>query len=171
MKAVESIPSLEDVRGEPGTNAGGMLEKVRQVMANLTSQHPRDIKIQDLLAVDTFTPQKVQGGLANEFSQENAVGIAAMVKADRLQMEAIAREFAQQIGVPVEVGGVEADMAIRGALTTPGTNKAPGHSGHGRRFDGRLHHQRRGTDPLHPPGRSGQHGHTPDPVGDGTARL
>ena len=41
MKAVESIPSLEDVRGEPGTNAGGMLEKVRQVMANLTSQHPR----------------------------------------------------------------------------------------------------------------------------------
>lgn len=123
MKAVESIPALEDVRGEPGTNAGGMLEKVRQVMANLTKQHPRDIHIQDLLAVDTFTPQKVQGGLANEFSQENAVGIAAMVKADRLQMEAIAREFGEQIGKPVEVGGVEADMAIRGALTTPGTNK------------------------------------------------
>ena len=123
MKAVESIPALEDVRGEPGTNAGGMLEKVRQVMANLTRQHPRDIHIQDLLAVDTFTPQKVQGGLANEFSQENAVGIAAMVKADRLQMEAIAKEFAAQIGVSVEVGGVEADMAIRGALTTPGTNK------------------------------------------------
>lgn len=123
MKAVESIPALEDVRGEPGTNAGGMLEKVRQVMANLTKQHPRDIHIQDLLAVDTFTPQKVQGGLANEFSQENAVGIAAMVKADRLQMEAIAREFGEQIGVSVEVGGVEADMAIRGALTTPGTNK------------------------------------------------
>ena len=123
MKAVESIPALEDVRGEPGTNAGGMLEKVRQVMANLTKQHPRDIHIQDLLAVDTFTPQKVQGGLANEFSQENAVGIAAMVKADRLQMEAIAREFGEQIGVPVQVGGVEADMAIRGALTTPGTNK------------------------------------------------
>ncbi len=123
MKAVESIPALEDVRGEPGTNAGGMLEKVRQVMANLTKQHPRDIHIQDLLAVDTFTPQKVQGGLANEFSQENAVGIAAMVKADRLQMEAIAREFGEQINVPVQVGGVEADMAIRGALTTPGTNK------------------------------------------------
>ncbi len=123
MKAVESIPALEDVRGEPGTNAGGMLEKVRQVMANLTKQHPRDIHIQDLLAVDTFTPQKVQGGLANEFSQENAVGIAAMVKADRLQMEAIAKEFGEQINVPVEVGGVEADMAIRGALTTPGTNK------------------------------------------------
>jgi hypothetical protein len=53
-------------------------------MANLTNKHPKDIKIQDLLAVDTFTPQKVRGGLANEFSQESAVGIAAMVQADRL---------------------------------------------------------------------------------------
>ena len=123
MKGVESLEAIEDVHGESGTNAGGMLEKVRIVMSNLTNKHPRDIKIQDLLAVDTFTPQKVQGGLANEFSQENAVGIAAMVQADRLQMEAIAREFSSQIGVTVRVGGVEADMAIRGALTTPGTNK------------------------------------------------
>lgn len=123
MNAVSSVDNVNDVRGEPGTNAGGMLEKVRQVMANLTGQLPKDIKIQDLLAVDTFTPQRVRGGLANEFSQENAVGIAAMVKADRLQMEAIAKECAERISVPVKVGGVEADMAIRGALTTPGTTK------------------------------------------------
>ena len=123
MDAVNAINDVEDVRGEPGSNAGGMLEKVRQVMANLTGKHPKDIKIQDLLAVDTFTPQKVRGGLANEFSQESAVGIAAMVKADRLQMVTIAKEFAEKIGVPVQVGGVEADMAIRGALTTPGTTK------------------------------------------------
>ena len=123
MTAVGSVSSVDDVHGEPGTNAGGMLEKVRQVMANLTGQHPREIKIKDLLAVDTFTPQKISGGLANEFSQENAVGIAAMVKADRLQMENVARECAERLGVPVRVGGVEADMAIRGALTTPGTAK------------------------------------------------
>ena len=123
MDAVNAIPEIEDIRGEPGTNAGGMLEKVRQIMANLTNKHPKDIKIQDLLAVDTFTPQKVRGGLANEFSQESAVGIAAMVQADRLQMVAIAKEFSEKIGVPVVVGGVEADMAIRGALTTPGTSK------------------------------------------------
>jgi diol dehydratase reactivase alpha subunit len=123
MAAVNAVTSVDDVRGEAGTNAGGMLEKVRQVMANLTGQHPRDVKIQDLLAVDTFTPQKVRGGLANEFSQENAVGIAAMVKADRLQMEAIAQECAERMGIPVKVGGVEADMAIGGALTTPGTTK------------------------------------------------
>ena len=122
MEAVNSIPVIEDIKGEPGTNAGGMLEKVRQVMSNLTNQHPKDIKIQDLLAVDTFNPQKVKGGLANEFSLESAVGIAAMVKADRLQMKMIAEELTDRLKIPVYVGGVEADMAIKGALTTPGTN-------------------------------------------------
>ena len=122
MYAVKSIDVIEDIKGEPGTNAGGMLEKVRQVMSNLTNQHPRDIKIQDLLAVDTYNPQQVKGGLANEFSLESAVGIAAMVKADRLQMQMIAEELTDKLKIPVYVGGVEADMAIKGALTTPGTN-------------------------------------------------
>ena len=122
MDAVRSIDVIEDIKGEPGTNAGGMLEKVRQVMSNLTNQHPRDIKIQDLLAVDTYNPQQVKGGLANEFSLESAVGIAAMVKADRLQMQMIAEELTDRLKIPVYVGGVEADMAIKGALTTPGTN-------------------------------------------------
>lgn len=123
MYAVSSVNEIIDVKGEPGTNAGGMLEKVRHVMSQLTNQHPSEIKIQDLLAVDTFVPQSVKGGLAKEFSLESAVGIAAMVKADRLQMQMIADELSDKLKVPVEVGGVEADMAIRGALTTPGTNK------------------------------------------------
>ena len=54
-----------------------MLNKVRRVMAGLTNKSPQDIKIQDLLAVDTFNPQKVVGGIADEFALENAVGIAA----------------------------------------------------------------------------------------------
>lgn len=123
MAAEAACDEIADVRGEAGTNAGGMLENVRLVMSRLTKKHPRDIKIQDLLAVDTFTPQQVKGGLANEFSQENAVGIAAMVQADRLAMQSIADDFARQVNIPVHVGGVEADMAIRGVLTTPGTSK------------------------------------------------
>ncbi len=122
MDAVRLCVPIQDVKGEAGTNAGGMLERVRQVMANLTKQKISDIKIQDLLAVDTFIPQKVKGGLAEEFSLENAVGIAAMVKADKLQMQMIADKLENELNVPVEVGGVEADMAIRGALTTPGSS-------------------------------------------------
>ena len=122
MDAMGKCHPVTDIVGEPGTNAGGMLEKIRHVMAELTGQHHGDIKIQDLLAVDTISPQKVTGGLAGEFSMESAVGVAAMVKADRLQMEVIAREMQEKLGVPVEVGGVEAEMAIKGALTTPGTD-------------------------------------------------
>lgn len=122
MEAVKFCVPIQDVKGEAGTNAGGMLERVRQVMAKLTKQKISDISIQDLLAVDTFIPQKVKGGLAEEFSMENAVGIAAMVKADKLQMQIIADKLQELLNVQVEVGGVEADMAIRGALTTPGSS-------------------------------------------------
>lgn len=123
MNAVTLSLPIEDIKGESGTNVGGMIERVRQVMSNLTDQNISDIKIQDLLAVDTFTPQNVKGGLAKEFSMENAVGIAVMVKADKLQMQMIAKELESILDIKVEVGGVEADVAIKGALTTPGTSE------------------------------------------------
>lgn len=122
MEAISVIQDIDDIQGETGTNAGNMLNNVRRVMAGLTNKAPKDIKIQDLLAVDTFNPQKVVGGIADEFALENAVGIAAMVKSDRLQMEMIANVLTEKLKVPVYVGGVEADMAIKGALTTPGTS-------------------------------------------------
>lgn len=123
MEAIGLCQPIEDVWGETGTNAGGMLEKVRIVMAQLTDKNPSEIKIQDLLAVNTFVPKKVVGGIANEFSMENAIGLAAMVKADKLQMESIAGEVEKTLNKKVVVGGVEAEMAILGALTTPGTDK------------------------------------------------
>ncbi|MCD2253152.1 diol dehydratase reactivase subunit alpha [Listeria marthii] len=122
MQAIMSLPKLDNASGEPGTNIGGMLEKVRQTMAGLTDKLPADIFIQDLLAVDTFVPVDVQGGLAGEFSMEQAVGIASMVKSDHLQMAAIASEIEQELNVSVKIGGAEAEAAILGALTTPGTN-------------------------------------------------
>ncbi|EAK8385705.1 diol dehydratase reactivase subunit alpha [Listeria monocytogenes] len=122
MQAIMSLPKLDNASGEPGTNIGGMLEKVRQTMAGLTDKLPADIFIQDLLAVDTFVPVDVQGGLAGEFSMEQAVGIASMVKSDHLQMAAIASEIEQELQVSFKIGGAEAEAAILGALTTPGTN-------------------------------------------------
>lgn len=123
MNHMDMCAPIVDIQGEAGTNAGGMLERVRHVMASLTDQNHTDVKIKDLLAVDTISPQKVQGGIAGEYSMENAVGIAAMVKADRLQMNIIAEVLQEKLGVKVVVGGVEAQMAINGALTTPGTDK------------------------------------------------
>ncbi|ECV4930857.1 propanediol dehydratase reactivase alpha subunit PduG [Salmonella enterica subsp. enterica] len=123
MKAVDGCGKLDNVTGEAGTNIGGMLEHVRQTMAELTNKPSSEIFIKDLLAVDTSVPVSVTGGLAGEFSLEQAVGIASMVKSDRLQMAMIAREIEQKLNIDVQIGGAEAEAAILGALTTPGTTR------------------------------------------------
>ena len=123
MKAVDGCGRLDNVTGESGNNIGGLLEHVRQTMAELTNKPSSEIFIQDLLAVDTSVPVSVTGGLAGEFSLEQAVGIASMVKSDRLQMAMIAREIEQKLNIDVQIGGAEAEAAILGALTTPGTTR------------------------------------------------
>ena len=123
METIERVQPVLDVSGEAGTHVNGMLERVRQVMSELTTQPLGDMKIQDVLAVDTFVPRKVQGGLAGEFALENAVALAAMVKTSRLPMQQIAAQLTKDLGVRGVIAGVEANMAILGALTTPGTAK------------------------------------------------
>ncbi|MDR1651735.1 MAG: diol dehydratase reactivase subunit alpha [Synergistaceae bacterium] len=112
---------VENIFGQPGTNVGGMMERVRRTMSDMTDIPIGDIYIQDLLAVDTLVPQKVTGGVAGEFSLESGVALAVMVKTEELPMQRLAVAVSRELGVKVEVGGIEADMAIRGALTTPGT--------------------------------------------------
>jgi hypothetical protein len=68
------------------------------------------------------------------------VGIASMVKSDRLQMAMIAREIEQKLNIDVQVGGAEAEAAILGALTT--RHHAPAGDPRPRRRVHRcLHHQ------------------------------
>jgi len=121
MRRVEEISPLVEIQAEPGTNVGGMFEQVRKVMAELTDQPVQQIAVRDILAVDTFKPQRVLGALAGEYALGNAVGLAAMVETHKLPMQRLARKVEEEILVPCTVGGVEAEMAIRGALTTPGT--------------------------------------------------
>ncbi|OFJ55432.1 diol dehydratase reactivase subunit alpha [Mycolicibacterium grossiae] len=128
MAAVERVGPLVDVEGESGTNTGGMISGVRQHMADLCGHDLADVRIGDLLGVDTFVPQEVRGGLAGEVALENAVALAAMVRTRQSGMQAVAeavRVALRDAGagrVEVRVGGVEAEMAVLGALTTPGTD-------------------------------------------------
>jgi diol dehydratase reactivase alpha subunit len=124
MKALYRVRPLKDVQGEAGTNVGGMLARVRESMAELHGLPHHEVRISDLLAVNTFVPQEVRGGLSGEFALENAVGLAAMVRTSRGPMERLAQALGGKLGCQVRVGGVEAEMALRGALTTPGT-RAP----------------------------------------------
>ncbi|CAA0129412.1 Diol dehydratase-reactivating factor alpha subunit [Mycolicibacterium vanbaalenii] len=129
MTEVARVGPLRDVVGESGTNTGGMIATVRQSMADLTEHAPADVHIGDLLAIDTMVPQEVRGGVAGEVALENAVALAAMVRTRESGMQAVADAVATELRhagatrVEVVVGGVEAEMAVRGALTTPGTDK------------------------------------------------
>lgn len=120
METLAQAQPLSDVQGESGTNVGGMIENVRQTMADVTEKPLTEVNIHDVLAVDCLVPQQVVGGVADEFSIESATGLAIMVDTDRLLMERVAETLSEKIGVEVELGGVEANTAILGALTTPG---------------------------------------------------
>lgn len=129
MTEVARVSPLVDVVGEAGTNTGGMIANVRQSMADLSNHTLADVHIQDLLAIDTLVPQEVRGGVAGEVALENAVALAAMVRTKESGMQAVADAVAADLRnagadrVEVAVGGVEAEMAVLGALTTPGTDK------------------------------------------------
>jgi diol dehydratase reactivase alpha subunit len=109
MARTEEICPLVEIQAEPGTNVGGMFEQVRKVMAELTDQPVQQITVRDILAVDTFKPQRVLGALAGEYTLGNAVGLA-MVEWHRLMSAAIRLRTI----LFRAVGGVEAEMAVRG---------------------------------------------------------
>ncbi|TQR82721.1 diol dehydratase reactivase subunit alpha [Mycobacterium hodleri] len=129
MAEVQRVSPLVDVMGEAGTNTGGMIANVRQSMADLSNHALADVRIGDLLAIDTAVPQEVRGGMAGEVALENAVALAAMVRTKESGMKAVAEAVTSHLRaagatkVDVAVGGVEAEMAVLGALTTPGTDK------------------------------------------------
>lgn len=126
MDGLRQVAPLVDAEGETGTNVGGMVASVRESMADLTQQAISEVHIGDLLAVDTVVPLTVRGGLADEVVPENAVALATMVRTSRGPMDEVARSVGSAltsdgIEATVRVGGVEAEMAARGAMTTPGT--------------------------------------------------
>jgi hypothetical protein len=146
MDALGRVQPLDDAHGEPGTHVGGMLAQVRDAMADVLSA-PRtadgtggdagtggaaadgpggaaaEIAIRDVLAVDTFVPAEVRGGLAGEVALENAVALAAMVRTSGSRMRLVAERVSTGLGgLSVEIGGVEGEMAVLGALTTPGVD-------------------------------------------------
>ena len=121
MDAESDAGDIRDISGQPDTNVGNMLVRIRKGMGELDRTDQADIRITDILAVDTLAPVLISGALAGETCLEKAVGIAAMVKTQKLPMQEIAQRLESELGTEVKVAGVEAVMASLGALTTPGT--------------------------------------------------
>ncbi len=123
MNALGSAGEIRDIDGQQDTNVGNMLRRIKTSMADVAKEHEHDsdIRITDILAVDTLAPVEISGSLAGETCMEKAVGIAAMVKTRHLPMQKIAERLEQELHVKAVVAGVEAVMASLGAMTTPGT--------------------------------------------------
>ncbi len=122
MKAAAEVGEITDIVGESGTNAGGLLSRIKQTMSELCGEPLSQMHIVDMLASDTFSSVEVAGAIAKESAMENVVMLAAMVKTLRLPMEAIAKGISDKTGITVKVAGKEAEMALKGALTTPGAD-------------------------------------------------
>lgn len=121
METLKSAGEIRDIDGQEHTNVGNMLTRIKSSMADVAREGNSEIRITDLLAVDTLAPVEISGSLAGETCMEKAVGIAAMVKTQQLPMRKIAERLESELKVKAVVAGVEAVMASLGAMTTPGT--------------------------------------------------
>ena len=121
MKLILDAGEIYDISGQADTNVGNMFTRIKYGMSDISGEIREDIKVTDILAVDTLAPVKISGALAGETCLEKAVGIAAMVKTRQLPMQKIAEQLEKDLQCKVVVAGVEAVMASLGALTTPGT--------------------------------------------------
>ena len=121
MDTLARAGEIRDIDGEKNTNVGNMLSRIKTSMADVAKAHDENIRITDILAVDTLAPVEISGSLAGETCMEKAVGIAAMVKTQQLPMQKIARRLEEELNIKAVVAGVEAVMASLGAMTTPGT--------------------------------------------------
>lgn len=122
MEALEKAGEEIDVDGEKGTVVGGIISGIKQRIAETAEKDMSDIRISDILAIDTIVPQKITGGFEGEYANENAIAIAAMVKTESAHMKKLAGYFSQRLQIPIEVVGIEANMAALGTLTTPGAD-------------------------------------------------
>lgn len=121
MQFISEAGEIKDISGQPDTNVGNMFSRIKRGMSDVSDNLQGDIRITDILAVDTLVPVLISGALAGETCLEKAVGIAAMVKTQQLPMRKIAEKLKEDLHTEVVVAGVEAVMASLGALTTPGT--------------------------------------------------
>ena len=170
MQAVESLPVLEDVRGEPGTNAGGMLEKVRQVMANLTKQHPKDIHIQDLLAVYIYAPEGPGRAGKRVFPGKRR----RHCRYGKGRPPADGSDCQGIFGTDWHSGpcwGRGSRYGYPRGFDDARNQQALGYPGHGGRIYRRIHYQPGRGNPLHTSGRGGQYGNALNPVRNGAGQL
>ena len=75
MDRLAEAGEIRDIDGQPNTNVGNMLTRIRTSMADVAESENHDVRITDILAVDTLAPVEISGALAGETCMEKAVGL------------------------------------------------------------------------------------------------
>ena len=66
MEAVAQAGEIQDITGQDNTNVGNMLKRIKNGMAEVAGSKGDEIRITDILAVDTLAPVEISGSLAGE---------------------------------------------------------------------------------------------------------
>ena len=66
MDALASAGDIRDIDGQQNTNVGNMLRRIKTSMADVAKEHGSEIRITDILAVDTLAPVEISGSLAGK---------------------------------------------------------------------------------------------------------
>lgn len=121
METLQKASQIRDISGaRQNTNVGNMLDRI-QSMTDVASDRDQEVRITDILAVDTLAPVEISAHLPEKPAWKRQWESAAMVKTKAPSHAENCRKLEQELKVKAVVAGVEAVMASLGALTTPGT--------------------------------------------------
>ena len=114
-----------DISGQQNTNVGNMLDRIKKSMTDVASDRDQEVRITDILAVDTLAPVEISGSLAGEPCMESGSGNRCHGKDKAPSHAENCRKLEQELKVKAVVAGVEAVMASLGALTHTGNKTSP----------------------------------------------
>ena len=156
MQALADAGDIQDISGQPDTNVGNMLNRIRKGMSELDPTADADVRITDLLAVDTLAPVLISGALAGETCLEKAVGIAAMVKTQKLPMQEIADRLRAELRSRRHGCGCGSSHGKPWRADNPGNQTSSGNPRYGRRLYRCRRHFRDRRSHDDPSGRRGR---------------
>ena len=136
MKVLDEAGEIRDIDGEQSTNVGNMLNRTKSSMADVSQAEGRDIRITDILAVDTLAPVEISGALAGETCMEKAAGIVSHGKNTASADAADRTEAGRRTPCPGCGGRRGSCDGFSWSHDYAGNTTSAGDPGHGRRFYG-----------------------------------
>ena len=122
METLQNAGEIRDIDGQRDTNVGNMLRRIKTSMEDVAKTGEEDIRITDILAVDTLAPVEISGSLAGETILDMGGGStdAAVLEADgtvRTTHQAGAGELVSML--------IQTELGLKSRVTAEQIKKYP----------------------------------------------